>query len=111
MSTDNHIVYYLDNTDISIIEIENEVAGLLDIAWLIYYKSSGITQFFTFRRAGAARIQQRYGKPGYFRGSGSDRKLYIEIDRQVVPFKEKKTEKMPRNVREHITAYLNNGLI
>lgn len=108
MTAQKNIVYYLDNNKISILEIEDKSACLLDIAWLIYYKGSGLTQSFTFRRAGAARPRPGYGKLGYYRGSGSDKKLYIEIDRNIVPFRERKADRLPSSVREHITAYLNS---
>ena len=108
MTAQKNIVYYLDNTEISILEIEDKSAGLLDIAWLIYYKGSGLTHSFTFRRAGAVRLRSGYGKLGYYRGSGSDKKLYIEIDRNIVPFREKKAERLPKTVKQHITAYLNS---
>ncbi|TRW27193.1 hypothetical protein FMM05_00710 [Flavobacterium zepuense] len=91
MTAQKNIVYYLDNNEISILEIEDKAAGLLDIAWLIY-KGSGLTQSFTFRRAGTVRLRPGYGKLGYYRGSGSDKKLYIEIDRNIVPFRERKAD-------------------
>jgi hypothetical protein len=79
------IVYYLDNTNMSIVEIESDVVGLKDILWIIYYKSKKTINFFKFRYRGSVRVQERNSKRGFFHGSKDNKQLYIEIDHLVVP--------------------------
>jgi len=105
------IVYYLYNTNMSIVEIESNVVGLKDILWIIYYKSRKTINLFQFRHSGSLRIQERNSKRGFFHGSKDNKQHYIEIDHLVVPFMEKTPDRIPSNIRQHIHVYLNNGLL
>jgi hypothetical protein len=105
------IVYYLDNINMSIVEIENDVVGLKDILWVIYYKSRKTINFFKFRHSGSLRIQERNDKRGFFHGSKNSKQHYIEIDHFVVPFREKSPDQIPLNIRQHIHVYLNSCVL
>ena len=103
------IVYYLDNTNMSI--VESNVVGLKDILWIIYYKSRKTINLFQFRHSGSLRIQERNSKRGFFHGSKDNKQHYIEIDHLVVPFREKALDKIPCNIRQHTHIYLNNCVL
>lgn len=111
MNTKTNIVYFLDNTEMSIIEIENETIGLKDNHWLIHYKSNKTVNFFKFHHSGSLRIQERYIKRGFLKGSKNNRKYFIEIDNLVVSFKEKKLDQISETVRSQINLYLNNFIL
>jgi hypothetical protein len=105
------IVYYLDNTNMSIVEIESNVVGLKEVLWIIYYKSRKTINFFKFRHSGSLRIQERNSKRGFFHGSKNSKQHYIEIDHLVVPFSEKTPDQIPFNIRQHIHVYLNSCVL
>ena len=111
MKSKTNMVYFLDNSEISIVEIENEAVGLIDILWIIYYKNNNTTKLFKFRHSGSLRIQERDNKRGFFQGSKDKNKYYIEIDNLVVPFKEKTPELIPEKVRSQISIYLNSFIL
>jgi len=111
MDTKAKIVYFLDNSEISIVEIENEETGLKDVTWIIHYKNNNTTNFFKFRHVGSLRIQERSNKRGFFHGSKDNKKYYIEIDNLVVPFREKTPELLPEKVKTHISVYLSNFIL
>lgn len=107
MNNQCEIVFFLDNSDLSIIEVEQaDNSGLSDMFWFIYNKASHTISQFKFKTSLSGQKWRKHSiKRGLLRFNGSE-KYSIEIDRKVFDFKKHNPEEAPENAIINIKKYL-----
>ncbi|MXN89926.1 hypothetical protein GR160_01690 [Flavobacterium sp. Sd200] len=110
MTKECEIVYYLDNHDLAIIEVEQGSSnGLRNILWFVYHKTTQTISRFSFRPKNGAR--GRKIKKGFLRLTQNPGKYSIEIDTQLLDFTEQHPHNVPVGAKQNIEKYLLNAVV
>lgn len=104
MNNQCEIVFFLDNSAMSIIEVEQaDNTGLRDVLWFIYNKASHTISQFKFS---AHKKRKQAIKRGLLKFNGFER-YSIEIDKEVFDFEKHNPNEAPEKAVMNIQRYLN----
>jgi len=108
MSYQCEIVYYLDNNDMAIIEVEQKgYSGLRNILWVVYYKATQSVNRFNFRPVVfKTKARGQKIKKGFLKLANKPGNYAIEIDALVFNFTEQDPDNMPAGTMANIEKYL-----
>ena len=108
MSNKCEIVYYLDNNDIAIVEVEQAgYSGLRNMLWLVYHKASQTVNRFSFRPALAkTKARGKKLKNGFLKLTDRPGSYAIEIDALIFNFIEQDPVNVPVGAKATIERYL-----
>ena len=108
MSNQCEIVYYLDNNDMAIIEVEQAGYSVLrNILWLVYHKATQNVNRFSFRPTfSKTRARGQKIKKGFLKLTNKPGNYTIEIDTLIFNFTEQHPENMPVGAMASIEKYL-----
>jgi len=112
MQNDHQIVYFLDHSDIAIVEVEAAGSGFKEMLWFMYHKASHTIKRFKFRPLSAAtKVNGKADKKGFLKFTSKPGRYSIEIDHKIFDFDEQLPEQMPTDARTDILRYLNAAVI
>ena len=107
MGSTGEIVFFLDNTEVSIIEVEQTGSGgLRHMLWFIYNKAGQTINRFNFRPLPAKRTNKKI-KSGLLKLTVKPGRYVIEIDTRMFNFNELHPLMVPVNAKTSIEKYLN----
>ena len=108
MSNQCEIVYYLDNNDMAIIEVEQKgYSGLRNILWVVYHKATQSVNRFSFRPTfSKTKAHGQKFRKGFLKLANKPGNYAIEIDALVFNFIEQDPEKIPVGAIVSIEKYL-----
>lgn len=114
MKTPFEVLFYLDNSDLSIIEVGQAKSPDLrsfynTYFWFIYNKTSHNLSRFIFKaKASKLKLREKRIKNGQLKPSRqSGAECYvIEIDEKAFDFVEKHPEKLPKEAKATLEKYL-----
>ncbi len=109
MSNQCEIVYFLDNNDMSIIEVEQSgYSGLRNMLWFVYHKANNSISRFSFRPTlSKTRARGQKIKKGILKLTNKPGNYSIEIDARVLDFTEQHPHNVPTGAKVTIEKYLN----
>ena len=108
MNNQCEIVYYLDNHDMAIVEVEQAgYSGLRNMLWFVYHKANNSISRFSFRPTfSKTRARGQKIKKGILKLASKPGNYTIEIDARVLDFTEQHPQNLPADARITITKYL-----
>lgn len=108
MSNQCEIVYYLDNNDMAIIEVEQAgYSGFRNMLWLVYHKATQSVNRFSFRPTfSKTRSRGKKIKKGILKLANKPGNYTIEIDAHIFNFTEQHPQNMPIGAMARIEKYL-----
>ena len=118
MKAQFEVLFYLDNSDVAIIEVGQAKSPDLknlynSYVWFIYHKTNNSINRFIFKaNLSRQKLRERRIKKGLLklsRHSGAD-KYVIEIDKRAIDFVEQHPEKLSKEAKATIEKYLDTML-
>lgn len=108
MTSQCEIVYFLDNNDLAIIEVEqNSNNDLRTMLWFVYHKASQNISRFSFRPTfSKTKVRGQKIKKGFLKLTSKPGNYAIEIDANVMDFTERHPQSVPDGAKVTIEKYL-----
>ena len=114
MKNQLEVLFYLDNSDVALIEVgqlpgSNLITLYNTCYWFIYNKATKTINRFKFKTAGIKRKDKRV-KDGFLKSNPATitDKYSIEIDKKVLDFTEQQPEKLSEDTIVTIEKYIAN---
>jgi hypothetical protein len=112
MENGHEIVFFLDHTDIAIVEVEDRNSGFKEMLWFMYHKASHSIKRFRFRPSFATtKVSGQPAKKGFLKLSNRPGRYSIEIDHTIFDFDEQNPDFMSDDARTDILRYLNTAIV
>jgi hypothetical protein len=107
MTNQCEIIYFLDNNDLALIEVEQGSNGLRSMLWFVYHKASQSISRFSFRPTfSKTKIRGQKIKKGFLKLTSKPGNYSIEIDARLLDFTEQHPNNVPAGARVTIEKYL-----